>query len=322
MNMGTENLSKSYIQVPVLPPPTRSQRLKYALVGSILSPAYWLLAHRYHMPGLQFHLKSTLLGLRLLCNRKASIPLTLLQYLLLYPMDSTRYFEFDFMWRALSESSIQRYLDVSSPRLFPILLLRRQHKLTADLINPDSRDLALTTQLAKSSGIEARCRFHNCLVETAPIEPGAFDVITSISVVEHIPQDTQALQKMWGLLRPCGRLLVSVPCAAQASEQYINNNEYGLLEPDGRGFVFWQRLYDSVLLNERIFSVTGPPRYYSIYGEKTPGSFRKNAELKRANPVTYSFWREPYMMGQGYDYFDTVADLPGEGVIAMEFVKP
>ncbi|MCX6983437.1 MAG: class I SAM-dependent methyltransferase [Lentisphaerae bacterium] len=291
------------------------------MVGSILSPTYWLLAHRNRVPGLQVRLHCAFLGLSLLYSHKAPVSYVTVYHLLFWPMDSTRYFEFDFMWRVLiSIDTVERYLDVSSPRLFPILVSSKKRKLKADLINPDTKDLAITANLIRAIGLTDRCRWHNCLIETAPFETESFDMITSISVMEHIPQDTPAIKRMWDLLRRGGRLLLSVPCAAEASEQYINRNEYGLLEPDEKGFVFGQRFYDLPLLQERIFSVTGPPNRYAIYGEKIAGSFLQNAERKRTDPQ-YPYWREPYMMGEEYRYFEGVSDLPGEGVIAMEFIK-
>jgi len=231
-----------------------------------------------------------------------------------------RYFEFDFMWRVLADVPIQHYLDVSSPRLFPTLLLLKRRNISVELLNPDAKDLAVTKDLIKSIGLSGRCHFYNCLIGEASFAPESFDVITSISVVEHIPQDTQAIQNMWEMLKRGGRLLLSVPCAAVTSEEYINQNEYGLLEPDKNGFVFWQRFYDQLLLQERIFSITGQPNRKIVYGEKKPGAIINNTRRKRADPK-YPFWREPYMMGQEYGYFKSIADLPGQGVIALEFVK-
>ncbi len=237
-------------------------------------------------------------------------------------MDSTRYFEFDFAWRALANVPIQHYLDVSSPRLFPLILLSKKRAMTADLINPDSNDLNTTINLVRASGFDARCRWRDCLIESAPFAPGSFDAITSISVVEHIPNGMQAVDKMWELLKPGGRLLLTLPCAAEALVQYINRNEYGIQAPDENGFVFFQYIYDMALLSGQIFCVTGQPARYAIYGEKKAGGLQKNAEQKRTELLTrYPFWREPYMMGQEYTFFKTVTALPGEGVIAMEFVK-
>jgi len=290
------------------------------VLGALLSPSYWIMAHRYRTPGLRFRIDCGLLGLRLLCSPKAPVSYADIYRLFFWPMSSTRYFEFAFMWDALSKLSIPRYLDVSSPRLFPIILTLKKHELVADLVNPDAADLTSTSHLVKALNLQSRCNIHACLIGAAPFEPGSFDVVTSMSVVEHIPQDMQAVQKMWELLKPGGRLLLTLPCAAEALEQYINQNAYGLLEPDEQGFVFFQRLYDQDLLEERVFSVAGQPRRRVIYGERTAGAHRRTLDRQLGDPF-YPFWREPYMMGQDFCYFKEIGELPGEGVIALEFEK-
>jgi SAM-dependent methyltransferase len=313
-------IKKTNIQVPPIRRLTRWEKVTRALVGGVLSPAHWLLAHRYHVPGLRFRVDCARLGLSLLCNRSASISYPDIYHLLFWPMDSTRYFEFAFIWNVVSELSTPRYLDVSSPRLFPIILILRKHEVIAELMNPDTADLTATAKLVEALHLENRCNLRGCLISTAPYEPRSFDVVTSISVVEHIPQDTQAVQKMWDLLKPGGRLLLTMPCAAQTSEQYINRNEYGLLAPDDKGYFFFQRLYDQRSLEERIFSVTGQPRQQVIYGERSPGALRRNLDRKMGDPY-YPYWREPYMMGQDFCYFKGLGELPGEGVIGLEFKK-
>ena len=321
--VGIDNraLKKTYIHVPPIRRLTRSEKVKRALVGSVVSPAYCLLAHRYRVPGLGLRVKSALLGLHLLFTRKAEVTCSDIYGLIFWPMDSTRYFEFDFMWHALSKvPRIERYLDVSSPRLFPILILLNKPELIATLINPDVGDLSYTANLIKAIGLDDRCGLYDCLIGSVPFDAESFDVITSMSVVEHIPEDGQAIQKMWELLKPNGRLLLTVPCAAQPSEQYIDRNEYGLLSPDEGSFFFFQRLYDQRLLEERIFSITGQPRRHVIYGERSPGTLRKNLDRKRGDPF-YPYWREPYMMGQDFCHFKELGELPGEGVIALEFEK-
>ena len=313
-------MGKTYIDVPHPPPMTRARAIANTVAATILTPPYLLMAHRCRTPGLLFHLDCALLGLRLLFRKKNTVPTEMIYAILFHPMDSTRYFEFDFVWNALSSEPFNRYLDVSSPRLFPILLVAKRPEVAAEMINPDGKDILQTESLVRALGLESRCRLTQCLVGSAPLPDGAFDVVTSISVLEHIPEDTGAIRKMWSLLRPGGRLLLSVPCAAESSEQYISENPYGVLEPGDDGYTFWQRFYDDEALQERIFRITGRPRRYGIYGEVRPGTFRRNAYRKISDPH-YPFWREPYMMGREYRYFGSVGELPGEGVIAMEFVK-
>jgi len=242
-------------------------------------------------------------------------------WLLVAPLDSVRYFEFDFMWNAVKRTRVQTYLDVSSPRMLPLMIIDREKSLVADLINPDKKDLPATISLARSLGVVDQCRFHSSLVEEAPLQPGSYDLITSMSVIEHIPDDKGAIQKMWDLLKPGGVLLISIPCAANASEEYTNLNDYELIDTDDSGFVFWQRYYDEALIQQRVYSITGQPRSVRIYAEKEAGSYNRNVTQKRSDPY-YPYWREPLMMGMQYEFRDRLADLPGMGVIAMEFMKP
>jgi SAM-dependent methyltransferase len=311
------NLPREYLSYPALSKASKAQKLVHKAASVVLFPLYWAVAYIVHTPGLTFRRYCALMGIRLLLRGR---DIRQAYNLLVSPMDSVRYFEFDFMWRAIRNVEIRSYLDVSSPRLFPLVVVDRTVGLFTDLINPDRKDLSETVSLATSLGISDRCRFHAELIQSIRLAPNSFDVITSISVIEHIPDDTGALRKMWGLLSPGGRLLISVPCAAKASEEYTTGNEYGLLGPDENGFVFWQRYYDEQLLRQRIFCVTGEPRRYSIYGESKSGNYERNMTRKRTDPF-YPYWREPFMVGLEYERRSRLSDLPGIGVIAMEFVK-
>ncbi len=319
--MNPPEVRRTYLKSSRLGPPSLLQMAVLALAGLALVPAYWLMAWLRGVPGLQVRWKCVQLGLRLLLRRRGPIDLKTILLLILYPLDSTRHFELDFAWQALAGEAVVKYLDVSSPRIFFTLLLLEQKAMTADLINPDKADLADTRTLLAAAGLVERCRLQDCFIADAPLRPASFDVVTCISVIEHIPEDRQAVQKLWELLKPGGRLLLTVPCAAQTSEQYIDRDEFGLHDPGKDGYVFMQRFYDSALLQERIFSVTGRPRRQAIFGERAPGLFLRMATRKRNNRY-YPFWREPYMTSQEYTGFDTLEALPGEGAIAMEFVKP
>ena len=313
-------MNRTLIRVPPRPAATTLERFRKALLGGVLSPIYWLLAYRHRVPGLNFRGDCALLAFRLLRGGSGNVSFADIYRLLFWPMDSTRYFEFAFVSDAVSSLSFVRYLDVSSPRLLPIVLTLRRNNLVSELMNPDPSDLACTAKLIKSLHLEDRCNLHGCLLNAAPFHNGSFDVITSISVVEHIPQDTEAVEEMWNMLKPGGRLLLTLPCAAEASDQYIDRDEYGLLAPDKDGFFFFQHLYDRSSLEDRIFSVTGRPCRQVVYGEKFPGAHRRCLERKWGDP-TYPNWREPYMMGEDFGYFRDLQDLPGEGVVALEFEK-
>lgn len=313
------DLPKEYLRFPE--PHKRVPRLKrlaHTLAGLVLFPVYWGMAYVVRTPGLAFRGLCALKGMRLLLRERDFVRA---YGLFVAPLDSVRYFEFDFMWSAVKRIRIQSYLDVSSPRMLPLMITDREKNLIADLINPDKSDLPETISLANLFGVAGRCRFHGSLIEEAPLRQESFDLITSMSVIEHIPDDKGAIQKMWDLLKPGGVLMISIPCAAKALEEYTNLNDYQLIDTDEKGFVFWQRYYDEELIQEKIFSITGLPRRSQIYAEKEAGSYNKNVTQKRSNPY-YPYWREPLMMGMQYEFMDRLVDLPGMGVIAMEFVKP
>jgi SAM-dependent methyltransferase len=288
------------------------------LKGNILGPIYWLAALIAGGPGLTFHLKCSWLGLisyGTRCLKRGSYNL------IFFPMDSTRYFEFHESWKRLNNLQFKRFLDISSPRLLPFMFMRTNPRATAEFINPDPNDIRDTEKFFTAFKINSRCRFNNSTIAQADFEPSSFDLITCISVLEHIPTDREAVGQMWSLLKPGGRLVITVPCMKQPLEQYISHNQYGVLEPGSDGYTFWQRYYDAGMLQKIIFEITGSPDYMAIYGEKTNGLFFRNATMKRLLGPRYPFWREPYMMATEYCYYESVEELPGEGVAYLEFVK-
>lgn len=126
---------------------------------------------------------------------------------------------------------------------------------------------------------------------------------------------------MWSLLHSGGRLVLTLPCKAQPLEQYISCNCYGLSSSGSDGYNFWQRYYDEERLNAVIFNITGAPTKMVVYGERRYGLFYRNASMKRLLGRCYPYWRESYMMAKEYRYFKTIAELPGEGVVMLEFIK-
>lgn len=294
-------------------------QLIFSLKIRLLPIFYCMAASLRGVPGISLHFRIIWLGVRLLFSKK--IASNIAKEIMNYPIDSVRYFEFDFVWRALtSYESIGQYLDISSPRMLSIALLDKYGEIKADIVNPDTSDLQATISIVRAFDFEQRCVFHNKLVEELNFEE-TFDTAVSISVLEHIPgqSDHLAVKKIWKMLKPGGRLLVTVPCCNEAFEEYYNINQYGLLHTE-EDMYFGQRFYDEALLEERFFSVTGKPVKYSVYGEKKLGLYDVLRHSKLSQP-SYPIWQEPYIMGQIFTYFNSISEMPGIGVIAMEFIK-
>jgi SAM-dependent methyltransferase len=269
------------------------------------------------------HLRAWSIALAILWRESDPAHRNLAYGLLAAPMDSVRYFELDFAWRSIRQIPLRgSMVDVSSPRLLPVALLFKRPDVEAVLVNPDPRDLSATQALVAACRLSDRCSYRLDQMRDLRIPLASTDLVTSISVVEHIPGDgdVDAVARMWTWLRPGGRLTLTVPCAREPFEEYSDLDEYGLLAPDEGGFVFGQRFYDERMIRDRFFRTCGPPTRIAIFGERRAGTFFADRERKLMGRAAWA--REPYAQATGYRNFESIETLPGVGIAAMEFTKP
>ncbi len=293
-----------------------------AVAALLLGPPCALLAWLAGTPGMAAHAASVWTGLALLCSRTRRFPRWATFGLVAWPLDSTRYAEFGACLAAVEPAGpAGDYLDVSSPRLLPLLVLRRLPGLHATILNPDVNDLPLTRALLEDVGLASRCTFVGALLSADTAPAASFDLITCMSVLEHIPEDRVVVESMWRALRPGGRLILTVPCRATPEEQYSNLNQYGVLQTGDDGLVFRQRLYSEACLADRVFEVTGPPATIEVWGEREPGFILRDT-LEKWSSLSYPFWSEPLRAGSRIVRVARIGDLPGEGVACLVFVKP
>ncbi len=314
-------LTKNYQQVTQVPPPPNILRqIYYSVLGFFASPPYYLAAQKLNTPGLNLHKKASDLTRKLLLKSRDLKLSKELWRATLYPMDLTRYFEFEFVWQSIGNNPSGKWLDVSSPRILPLIFLEQYPNLSIDLLNPDPADLEITKNWLNLTEWNHRAQTYGCLIEETPFQENTFDIITSVSVIEHIPQDIAAIEKIWKLLKPGGKLIITLPCAAEASEEYVDIDFYKLLNKDDKGFTFLEYIYNEQLLEERFYPITGIPTRLIVYGEKTKGELRNNLVYRWSGKL-YPNWHEPYYMGGNYKYFDKIDLSPGEGVVGLEFIK-
>lgn len=280
---------------------------------------YWLLAHLYFLPGLYIQRYSTLFALSLAAKRRSTLPRGVLYRLLTGTLDSTSYFEFDFAWKSLpSETGKGNYLDVHSPWLLPLLLIQRRKISSATLVSNDGLAIPTLRHLLKAASLDSRCHIIDQPLESCSLKIESFDFITSICGLAEVNNDSALAAAMWRLLKPAGRLVVSLPCATKAAESA------GGREPcKGVGPTFGSsryRLYNSQFLRERIFSVLGEPQSSIVYGTiaKHECANKSGAQRNLYHPSP----REPIVMAREWRCFSRIEDLPGEGIIAMAFTKP
>jgi SAM-dependent methyltransferase len=281
----------------------RANRFKILLDGiSTCSVAHW-----YFMPGLTFHRYWVRLAMTSFMSGRKE-----LRQAIARAMDRTispiSFLEFDFAWKAVnSREPVQAYLDCSSPWLFPAMLLARRRFHNAAVVNSDARELEVIERLAKdprNGRIKPIFKGFNEI----DLAEGSFDLVTSLSWVARTADDVGTVKLLWNALKPGGMLLLSFPCAPRTPEHSIEiagENE--------------ARTYDESMLEDRVFAAIGQPRRSVVYGD-SPQAPIGRASYPEANG---NFPLNRYIdMGRRWRIYPAVRNLPGEGVIAMKFVKP
>lgn len=295
----------------------RFMKLALRSMGSLL------LASFHGVPGLKFHWFSWHCALRLLVrgHRKEAAP---------FIMDAVpliRYPEFDFAWRCIQGRDDHTMLDVSSPRLWAAYVLRKMKMMSIDMCNPDGRDLAATERFLKMADLygEDRTTLHCAKGDALPDEQ--FDVVSSISVVEHVVEEDVDvfLGELWKRVKPGGQLILTTPVAARHRIEYRDSDIYLLgLDRNSDGKVFFQRVYDDATLDDQIAKrliIQGASvRVQEIWGLKSGMTFdRYIDDIKKRGPqVTAS---SAYHAAKFLKQYPKASELPDRGVWCGCFVK-
>jgi SAM-dependent methyltransferase len=172
-------------------------------------------------------------------------------------------------WRLLPNALIQeefskllprRVLDVGSPKLMSLRLAT----LGADVIATDLDDPSLHHRWMRTARAFGLDSYHAVFQDATslPYPDASFDLVYSISVVEHIPDDRAAMREMLRVTRPAGKLIVEVP--------YRNQVETITRVTDSKGKPvevprFYERHYDDAMLIDHLAAPKMPS--LTILGE-------------------------------------------------------
>ena len=239
------------------------------------------------------------------------------------PVSIVRYFEFPFVIKAIDWKAAKACLDISSPRLFPIYLAKKFPHLKLEISNPDNNDLNETATQLRTLGSSCKINYVSYDATSLPYLDNSFDVITSISVIEHIPDrgDSLAIKEMWRVLKPGGKLVFTVPCAKLYYEEWRENDVYQLGNTKKDNKYFFQRFYDKSTLKNRLFHEIGfEPTLIEVFGEKVKGTF--DCYIKRWIKFGLKETiKDPYYIVRDYKHFDDINMLPGIGICGLIFEK-
>lgn len=267
-------------------------------------------------PGMAFHDFGTAVGRRLLSRGDARG----LAYLLT-PISIVRYFEFPFALSAVPPQT-HNCLDVASPRLFSLYVANEKPSCHIDVINPDERDIEETRAVIRRlnlTNLAARVQ----AIETMATSMPHYDCIWSLSVIEHVAgegADAAALQRIFSLLQPGGRLIVTVPVDRRFRIEYRDEDHYGTAgarTPDG---YFFQRYYDKQTLQQLLQPLQREPRLMRWFGERVAGHFQAYEQRwsREGFGCTVDDAREIVDYYQEYPSWEA---MPGVGVCGLVIEK-
>ncbi len=309
---------RQYIDAPVAQPLTLFQKILNLLFGFIFTLPYIIFAKLRGGEGLAIRTRFIKWGITYAFRSRNY---RMLYELILRPLDSTRYFEFQIADTWLKDLDLKSSIDISSPRFFLLSLTNTNPEIELLAVNPDKEDLEKTKEMfATFVGDESKYSFSDKLLDQLVDDGTSANFVSSMSVMEHIP-DKQSFEKLWQLVNPGGYLFVTLPCATAGWDQYINQYDYGVLDAENYGYTFWQHFFDADDLQDRVLQYCGEPVKTCYWGEKVKGTFYRNTCVKRSIS-NYPYWKEPYYIARDYQRFSSLDELPGEGVVAMLFKKP
>lgn len=151
-----------------------------------------------------------------------------------------------------------KVLDVGSPKLLGLYL---GHATTADLMLTDITDLNLDEYRimwrAFQRDAHGTVEFGRQDARSLQLPDTAFDIVYSMSVIEHVEGDAadgQAVRELLRVLKTGGLLIVSVPFGPTYMEQQRIGVEGAARRTGDRGAYFFQRIYDARAFQARIMA--------------------------------------------------------------------
>ena len=156
------------------------------------------------------------------------------------PMDPSRYLELPETLQELRARPGQRVLDLASPKLLALALARQGIEVTS--VDELEREVEVWRRLTEG---EPNLTFQVADGRSLPFTEASFDHAYSVSVLEHIADggDEQALGELARVVKPGGRVVVTLPYARSYREDWRDRPAYAD-HGSVNGRYFFQRWYD------------------------------------------------------------------------------
>jgi SAM-dependent methyltransferase len=203
-------------------------------------------------------------GLRNLLENGFSIGLRKTIGKISQPINSyTRFPEYYYMDQAINHYVAEnnrsrpiRILDVGSPKCFGLYLAYKL-KVEVEMTDVSPLNLDEYQMMSKCLELEAKGHVHFATQDARSLdyEDSVFDIVYSMSVIEHIEGergDSQSIQEMVRVLRTGGLLLISVPFGKKYTEQWRRGFARAVEKTEDQSLYFFQRIYDCAALESRV----------------------------------------------------------------------
>jgi len=192
----------------------------------------------------------------------------------LNPIDSTRVIEFSYLLRFIELSGIKPkiILDVSSPYILAYLLSKIGKVVKTDINIEEKKNILESENLFFMPGNATNLPFEN----------NSFDLVYSISVIEHIYGNYfNAVREMVRVTRPKGHIYLTFPVSSVRTEEWLDKNIYGHQHKENGRFFFQYRFNESDLHHICCCAENVEILARSIYWEKKRGRYDKYILLMR-----------------------------------------
>lgn len=222
------------------------------------------------------------------------------------PLDPSRYLELPWAFGRLGARPGESVLDLASPKLLAVYLARGGVEVTT----VDQLEREIETWRAFGDG-EEHLQLEVADGRALPHADASFDHAYSLSVLEHIPEDgdAAALRELARVVRPGGRVLITLPHAPAYREDWREGDVFANEPAPGRAF--FQRWYD-------------PPRVDRLVAA-APALDLVSREVVRMQPN----WNDAYVrsfpwlvpLGPLYGLLAREVTAPNGDVVRLAFVK-
>ena len=176
------------------------------------------------------------------------------------PLDIDRVHELPWAGRQVVATGARRVLDLSSPKLLACWLAAHT---PAEVVATDlwRDEIDSWRHLVAQADPNGR-RFGRLSLDVAdatalPFADASFDAVFSVSVIEHLPYDTDGamMREIARVLRPGGLAALTFPYRSEYTEEFVTHDLYGQRYTDTP--LFFYRHYDEAAVDQRLLAGLG-----------------------------------------------------------------